>query len=169
MRPTTLLNTTLALTISTTAQPAPGYLTNTSSIPTNTTFTFGQNYAVLNLDLINGLVASVSNTPQGKAWINSTATWINTVHAQSPPPLSIFTRIYSVNALNPDIAGGFAQTYAGLKPGTMNQSSTELHAAFTPLSDYDVVLSKIRYYAGTANELELILSSRKIDTVILVG
>lgn len=51
----------------------------------------------------------------------------------------------------------------------MNQSATELYPAFTPLPDYDVVLSKVRYYAGTGNELELILSSQKIETVILVS
>lgn len=32
-----------------------------------------------------------------------------------------------------------------------------------------MVLSKTRYYAGTGNELELILSSQKIDTVVLTG
>lgn len=169
MRSITIISSAFAFAVSVTAQTAPGYFTNFSSIPNNTTFSFGQHYAVLNLDLINGLVGSISSTSEGIAWINSTATWINAVHAQKPPPLSIFTRIYSINALNPDIAGGFTQTFAGLKPGTMNQSATELYPAFTPLSDYDVVLSKVRYYAGTANELELILSSQKIDTVILVS
>ncbi|KAE9982440.1 hypothetical protein BLS_006020 [Venturia inaequalis] len=170
MRATTILSTALTFAVSVTAQTtAPGYFTNFSSIPNNYTFSFGQRYAVLNLDLINGLVGSVSSTSEGAAWINSTATWINAVHAQKPPPLSIFTRIYSINALNPDIAGGFTQTFAGLKPGTMNQSATELYPAFTPLPDYDVVLSKVRYYAGTGNELELILSSQKIETVILSG
>lgn len=119
--------------------------------------------------MINGLVSSISSTSQGIAWINNTATWIDAVHAQTPPPLSIFTRIYSVNALNPDIAGGFTQAFAGLKPGTMNESATEIYSAFTPLSGYDVVLSKVRYYAGTANELELILSSQIIDTVVIVS
>jgi hypothetical protein len=38
---------------------------------------FGQNYAVLNLDLINGVVAPLANTTEGRKWINSTATWIN--------------------------------------------------------------------------------------------
>lgn len=169
MRPTTILSTALAFAISVTAQSVPGYLTNFSSIPNNTTFSFGQHYAVLNLDMINGLVSSISSTSQGIAWINNTATWIDAVHAQTPPPLSIFTRIYSVNALNPDIAGGFTQAFAGLKPGTMNESATEIYSAFTPLSGYDVVLSKVRYYAGTANELELILSSQIIDTVVIVS
>lgn len=44
-----------------------------------------------------------------------------------------------------------------------------LYPAFQPIPDYDVVLSKTRYYAGTGNELELILSSQHIDTVVLTG
>ncbi|QDS76959.1 hypothetical protein FKW77_005332 [Venturia effusa] len=170
MRVQTVLSTTFAFVISVVAQSsAPGYFTNFSSIPNNDTFSFGQHYAVLNLDLINGLVGSISSTPEGSAWINNTATWINAVHAQKPPPLSIFTRIYSINSRNVDIAGGFTQTFAGLRPGTMNETATDLYPAFTPLRDYDVVLQKIRYYAGTANELELILSSQKIDTVVISG
>jgi nicotinamidase-related amidase len=167
MRLTSLLSTTLAFAISASAQRAPGYFTNFSSIPNNDTFSFGQHYAVLNLDLINGLVASVASTSEGKTWINNTATWINAVHAQNPPPLSFFSRIYSINALNPDIAGGFAQVFAGLKPGTIDENATMIYPAFSPSSN-DVVVQKIRYYAGTANELELILASQKIDTVIIV-
>jgi hypothetical protein len=167
MLPATIFSIALAFAGSATAQGAPGYFTGFSSVPSNTTISFGKNYAVLNLDLINGLVGSVASTPQGAAWINSTATWIDAVHAQNPPPLSIFTRITSVNALNPDVAGGFMQAFAGLAPGTANETATMIYPAFTP-SGHDVVLSKIRYYAGTANPLELILSSQKIDTVVLV-
>jgi hypothetical protein len=44
---------------------------------TSKPLSFGQNYAVLNLDLINGVVAPLTNTTEGKKWINSTATWID--------------------------------------------------------------------------------------------
>ena len=52
-------------------------------------------------------------------------------------------------------------------PGTPDDPNTELYPAFVPTGD-DVVQQKIRYYAGTANNLELILASQKIDTIILV-
>ena len=147
---------------------APGYFTDFSTIPaSNDTFSFGQHYAVLNLDLIVGLVAPLANTTEGEAFIKSTTKWQDAVHAQKPPPLSIYTRIYSLNSRHVEIAGGFAQAF-GFQPGTIDDPRTQLYPSFVPIPDYDVDLKKTRYYAGTANELELILSSQKIDTVILV-
>lgn len=50
-----------------------GYGNITSSIPSNnTSFSFGRNYAVLNLDMINGIYGSFNSTPQGQQLINST-------------------------------------------------------------------------------------------------
>ena len=147
---------------------APGYFTDFSTIPaSNNTFSFGQHYAVLNLDLIVGLVAPLANTTEGAAFIDSTVKWQNAVHAQKPPPLSIYTRIYSLNSRHVEVAGGFAKVF-GFQPGTIDDPNTQLYPPFVPIPDYDVDLKKIRYYAGTANELELILSSQKIDTVVLV-
>ena len=147
---------------------SPGYFTNFSTIPaSNNTFSFGRNYAVLNLDLINANVGSVANTTEGKSFIESTLQWQNAVHAQSPPPLSIYTRLYSVNARHVDVAGGFSNVFQ-FNPGTVDDPNTQLYPGFVPLPS-DAVLGKIRYYAGTANELELILSSQRIDTVILVS
>lgn len=37
---------------------------------------FGRHYAVLNLDMINDLVAGVEDSPEGQKWINNTAGWI---------------------------------------------------------------------------------------------
>ena len=48
-----------------------------STIAANESLSFGQHYAVLNLDLINGLVGNVNETDVGKRWINATANWIN--------------------------------------------------------------------------------------------
>jgi hypothetical protein len=64
-----------------------------STIPEDKKFDFGRYYAVLNLDLINVIVEAIEDTPAGKTFINSTAKWIDAVHAQDPAPLSIFTRI----------------------------------------------------------------------------
>lgn len=154
------------------AAQAPGYdgfpTYIPSTIPCNETLSFGSNYAVLNLDLINALVGSVANTTEGEAFINSTATWIDAVHAQSSPPISIFTRIYFSTPerleVGPDAP--FAQDVSAL--GNSSDPNTEIYPAFTVETD-DAVLQKVRYYAGAGNSLEEILSSQGIDTVVLSG
>lgn len=164
---TILAALTSALAQSTTA---PGYFTDITTLPNNHTFSFGQHYAVLNLDMINALVAGVNTTAEGQAWISSTAKWISAVHAQSPQPLSIFTRIYFSNSQRPEIGPSdpFAADVASL--GNITETSPEgmLFPAFVPAPN-DVVLQKARYYAGAGNALEEILASQKIDTVILVS
>jgi hypothetical protein len=158
------------LTQSTSATPTPGYPSNVPSTVSNASFSFGSHYAVLNLDLINGLVGSINTTAAGKSFINNTATWINTVHQQTPPPISIFTRIYFSNAKRPELgtAWPFQKTTAGLGNDTASSPTGELYSAFKPLQGWDVELQKPGYYAGTGNSLEQILSAQKIDTVILV-
>lgn len=147
----------------------PGYFTNFTTI-TNSTFDFGQHYAVLNLDLMNAFVLSVASTNEGAQFISSTAKWIDAVHAQSPAPLSIFTRIYFLNHQTPEIGPQtpFATAAAALGDVTAADNVTMIYPAFTVKEDYDVVLQKTRYYAGYGNELESILRSQLIDTVILV-
>ena len=141
-----------------------------STIPDNETLSFGRHYAVLNLDLINAIVSGVAETPQGQAWINSTARWIDAVHAQDPPPLSIFTRIYFSNAKQPEIGpqSPFGEVAGDL--GTADDPLTKLYDAFRVDVDAgDVVMPKTRYYAGAGNALEEILATQQIDTVILSG
>ncbi|KAJ5650524.1 cysteine hydrolase family protein [Penicillium longicatenatum] len=55
--------------------------------------------------------------------------------------------------------------------GNITESDVESHLyqAFKPLSDYDVVLQKTRYYAGAENTLVQILRNHKINTVVLSG
>lgn len=156
------------------ASTSPGYTGYpdpiASTVSSNASLSFGQHYAVLNLDLINGLVAPLASSPAGAAFINSTTAWINAVHAQSPPPLSIFTRIYFSNARKPEVkpGSGFAGVSAPL--GTANETATQIYEAFeVDEAAGDVVLQKTRYYAGTGNALEEILRSQGIDTVVLSG
>lgn len=147
-----------------------GYPTCISSTESNSSFSFGQHYAVLNLDLINGLVEPIANTSEAKTWISNLAHWISVVHKQSPPPLSIFTRIYFTNARQPEIGPNapFRQVSAAL--GTASDPDTHLYPAFKPnVADGDVILQKTRYYAGAGNGLEEILRTQGIDTVILSG
>ena len=141
-----------------------------STVASNESLSFGQHYAVLNLDLINGLVSPLASSPAGSAFIANTATWINAVHAQTPPPLSIFTRIYFSNARKPEVkpGSGFASVSAPL--GTANATATQIYPSFrVDEGAGDVVLQKTRYYAGTGNALEEILRAQGIDTVILSG
>jgi nicotinamidase-related amidase len=173
MRSSTILTSLISAAVAQNAS-APGYdnypTSIASTIPSNSTFSFGQHYAVLNLDLINGLVAPLASDPAGKAFIRNTACWIDAVHAQTPAPLSIFTRIYFLNAKKPEIkpGSGFASVSAALT--TANASATQLYPAFhVNEAEGDVVLQKTRYYAGTGNPLEEILRSQSIDTVILSG
>lgn len=144
----------------------------TSTIPANQTISFGTQYAVLNLDLITALVAPLANTTAGQSFISSTSRWIDAVHAQNPTPVTIFTRILFANSRQPEIGAPdvpFNQVAGGLPGGgTENQTATQLYEAFVP-TGFDVVVPKVRYYAGAGNALEIILSSQKIDTVILVS
>lgn len=55
---------------------SPGYSLDTPSTVTNS-FTFGKHYAVLNLDLIDGLVSSFNDTDAGEKWIDNVAHWID--------------------------------------------------------------------------------------------
>lgn len=149
----------------------PTCIPSTLSAAEAASLSFGRHYAVLNLDLINVLVGSVAGTPQGDTFINNTARWIDAVHAQKPPPLSIFTRVYFSNARQPELMPGsaFAQLASGLV-GTIDDPRSQIYPKFTvDAKAGDVVLEKARYYAGTANQLELILRAQGIDTVILSG
>jgi Isochorismatase family len=152
------------------AKPTPGYPSDVPSTVSNTSLSFGSHYAVLNLDLINGLVGSMNSTAAGRAFIKNTATWINTVHQQTPPPISIFTRIYFSGPKRPEVGptSPFQKTSAGLGNVTESSPIGQIYPAFKPLQGWDVELPKTGYYAGTGNSLEQILSAQKIDTVILV-
>ncbi|KAL1302344.1 hypothetical protein AAFC00_002751 [Neodothiora populina] len=186
-----LLIGSLAAAVNGVVAQAPGYYTNFSTVPANETssLSFGSNFAVLHLDLINGLIASVSDYPAGQQFINSTATWINAVHARNnatavfnstyaavapakKPIISIFSRIYFSNAMIPELGidTPFAAAAAGL-PGdrTIDDPATDIYEAFEVDSRTDVVVEKSRYYAGFGNPMEEILSAQQIDTVILSG
>lgn len=165
----------LAAVSFTTAQSStkPGYNcypTCIASTVTNSSFSFGQHYAVLNLDLINAIVGGVAETPAGKAFIDNVADWIDTVHAQDPAPLSIFTRVYFSNSHKPEVGADAPFAAVGGMLGTAATEETQLYPAFTvDRKAGDVVLQKTRYYAGAGNALEQILATQKIDTVILSG
>jgi hypothetical protein len=122
---------------------------NITVAATNDTLSFGQRYAVLNLDLINGIVTPINGTAPGRQWINSTQTWINAVHGVSPQPLTIFTRIYFAAPFQPELGVGvpFSNVARGLVNVTESSPQGQLFPAFNT-SSRDVVIAKTRYYAG---------------------
>lgn len=128
-----------------------GYGNITSSIAANnTSFSFGRNYAVLNLDMINGIYGGFNTTTQGQQLINSTVTWINAVQAQNPVPLTIWTRIYFQTALRPELGVGvpFGRVVGGFGNLTESSPGGMLYPAFKPLQGKDIVIPKTRLYAG---------------------
>lgn len=178
MRTSTVAATLLSAASTAVAQSSsgsPGYTCFPPSecVPstvTNDSFSFGQNYAVLNLDMINALVNPVANTTEGETWIKNTACWIDAVHAQDPPPLSIWTRIYFTNTRQPELGPSTPFSAVGGALGASNDSNTFIYPAFNvDEAAGDAVLAKTRYYAGFGNSLEEILRAQQIDTVILSG
>lgn len=67
----------LPLTLCTQPGHEPIFLSNQISTESKPAVTFGSHYAVLNLDLIDGIVANVNTTEEGKTWIKNTAEWID--------------------------------------------------------------------------------------------
>ncbi|KAI7679708.1 hypothetical protein KC353_g22207, partial [Hortaea werneckii] len=103
-------------------------------------------------------------------WINATSCWIDAVHAQQPPPLSIWTRIYFTNPSQPELGPSTPFRQIGGALGASNDSNTFIYPAFdVDEGAGDAVLAKTRYYAGFGNSLEEILRAQQIDTVILSG
>ncbi|KAL8286904.1 hypothetical protein RQP46_003910 [Phenoliferia psychrophenolica] len=165
----TLLPSVLAL--ATAARAQAGYGNITSTVSNDTALSFGKNYAVLNLDMITGLVAGVNGTAPGDAFISSVVKWIDAVHAVKPPPLTIFTRIYFSTPQKPEVGPNapFGAAVGGLGNVTAANAITEVWPAFNVTKNVDVVLQKTRYYAGAGNGLEEILRTQGIDTVVLSG
>ncbi|RMY72623.1 hypothetical protein D0863_04401 [Hortaea werneckii] len=179
MRTTPLTTALLSAAVTTTlAQSSgkPGYTCFPDCVPStlNSTqaanLTFGRHYAVLNLDLINALIDPIASTPEAQTWINSTSCWIDAVHAQQPPPLSIWTRIYFTNPSQPELGPSTPFRQIGGALGAANDSNTFIYPAFhVDEAAGDAVLAKTRYYAGFGNSLEEILRAQQIDTVVLSG
>jgi hypothetical protein len=141
---------------STTSSSGLGYGNITSTLPSNSTFSFGSRYAILNLDLINGIVGSFNTTPAGQAFINSTSQWIDAVQSKSNSsnaydPLTIYTRIYFSTPQRPELGLGvpFSNIAQGFGNITESSETGELYPAFAErVLDTDVVLQKTRFYAG---------------------
>ncbi|KAH8432898.1 uncharacterized protein LDX57_010529 [Aspergillus melleus] len=160
----------LPLVLATQPGTKPVYLSNQALAIENSPPDFGNHFAVLNLDLIDAIVANVNTTDEGKKWINNTARWIDAVHKQNPALLNVFTRIYFSTSQRPEVGPDtpFASVVEGLGNLTESSAKSHIYTAFKTEDD-DVVVPKTRYYAGAGNSIEEILNSQKIETVILSG
>ena len=169
--PLVLASTSLAIAQNASSPGYTGYPDPiASTIAANESLSFGQHYAVLNLDLINAIVTPIAASKDGRKFIKNTAKWIDAVHDVDPLPLSIFTRIYFSSDLKPELKAnsGFADLVEGIT--TEDDNSTAIYPDFNVKQDMgDIILGKTRYYAGDGNALEEILRAQKIKTVVISG
>jgi len=134
---------------------------------------FGQRYAVLNVDWMAILIDAVKDAPEGEAFISSCSRWNDAVHKKNPRPLTLFTSLFFSNPSQPELAKHDKAPFARLLQshgGTFENESAgvQIHSRFA-VDDEDIVLQKTRWYAGAGNALEQILKARDIDTIIIVS
>lgn len=136
---------------------------------TNNPVSFGERYAILNLDWMTVLVNAAKDTPEGQAFISSCSRWNDAVHQKSPRPLTIFSTL-SFERGQPEVQDNtpFARLIAPF--GTFEHNSDEVKVASQFHTDEnDVILNKTRWSATMGNSIEQILKAQRIDTVIIVS
>ncbi|PHH90641.1 hypothetical protein CDD83_3046 [Cordyceps sp. RAO-2017] len=130
---------------------------------------FGNNYAILNLDLMTILVDTAKGTAAGDTFIHNFSRWNETVHRKEPRPLTIFTSL-SLSSGEPELARDAPFTKLVHSFGSFEAGSKDVGLSPSLLLDEnDIVLQKTRWYAGAGNSLEQILRAQKVDTVIISG
>src|SRR5688572_21203520 len=107
---------------------------------TQETPSFGNKYAVLNLDLMNILVDAVRSDPAGQAFIANCSRWIDAVHNKPEPPLTIFTSLFFSDATQPEVKKGapFAKLISSFGSFVKGTPPTEIAPEF-PVKDSDLV------------------------------
>ncbi|OQV06544.1 hypothetical protein CLAIMM_11096 [Cladophialophora immunda] len=131
---------------------------------------FGNNYAILNLDLMALLVEAIQDTLEGKAFISNCARWNDAVHAKESRPLTIFTSMFLSTASQFELQkkSPFAKLIKEFDPFLKGAPAVAVDSRFQK-DEKDIMLQKIRWYGGCGNALERILQSQNIDTVIISG
>ncbi|TFB06655.1 hypothetical protein CCMA1212_001253 [Trichoderma ghanense] len=132
--------------------------------------TFGKRYAVLNLDFMNILFDIVKDTPQGSRFVASCTRWVDAVHKRDPRPLTVFTTLYFTSPSQAELPSGapFTQLVNGFAAFDEGSPGVQVPQCLN-VDDKDIVLQKIRWYAGAGNALETILKENNIDTVVISG
>jgi len=130
---------------------------------------FGQHYAVLNLDWISFLIDGIKDTSVGQEFITNCVKWNDAVHQKDPRPLTIFTSLLFSNSSQPELAKGspFTRLLQGYGTFETGSSGVQIDSNFM-VDEKDIILQKTRWYAGAGNSLEQILRAQNINTVIIV-
>lgn len=120
--------------------------------------------ALLVMDVQNGIVSHFSEKPEALAPFQ----YAVKAARQAGIPV-IFVRV-AFCAGNPEVSVRYKSFSSLIERGGMTSSdtSTEIHELVAPLP-YEPIVTKLKVSAFTGSELEIILRSRRIDTLILTG
>lgn len=129
---------------------------------------FGKNFAVLNLDWMTLLIEAVRETQEGKSFIANCRRWNDAVHAHNPRPRVFFSSLhFSRGELELASDSPFTELVRGYGSFTTGSPAVQIAPDFN-VEEGDVFLQKTRWFAGAGNGLQQMLSSQKIDTVVIV-
>ncbi|KAL1872183.1 hypothetical protein Plec18167_006786 [Paecilomyces lecythidis] len=136
---------------------------------TNGSLSFGENYAILNLDWMTGLINAVKDTSKGQTLIENCIKWNDAVHEKTPRPLTVFSTL-SFSPGQPEVKpdSPFAKLIAPYGEFSNTSPEVKIDSHFK-LDEKDIVVEKTRWCATIGNALEQILRARSIDTVIISG
>lgn len=133
---------------------------------------FGENYAVMFLDYVAGIVQGVQDTCDGQAFLNASQTWSQAVHnVTTNKPLIMYSRLYFQSDSRYEVADnldyGFSQV-AGSTNFTLGSDPSTIVPEVQPQQG-DFVFQKVRYSAVDFNDALITLRSQNISTVVLSG
>ena len=150
-----------------TPRPCPSHQITMTSV-TNSSLSFGDHYAVLNLDWMSVLINAVKDTHEGQAMIENCSKWNDAVHQKSPHPLTVFSAL-SFNPGQPEVQPNSPFANLIVPYGEFRNDSPEVQIdGHFKIHKEDVVLQKTRWSATMGNSLEQILRAQNIKTVIIV-
>jgi nicotinamidase-related amidase len=130
---------------------------------------FGEHYAILNIDWMSVLIHAVEETPEGKALVSSLTRWNIAIHRKTNRPLTIFTTLaFSRGQPEVEINKPFSRLIASFGSFEDGSPNTNIDPRFV-VDNNDILLRKTRWSVTTGSNLEQILKAQGIDTVIIVG
>jgi hypothetical protein len=134
----------------------------------STSFSFGDNYAVLNLDWMSVLINAIKDTPEGQALMTNCSKWNNAVHQKSPRPLTVFSTL-SFSPGQPEVQpdSPFANLISSYGEFANGSPEVQIDGHFK-VDEKDLILHKTRWSATMGNALEQILMAQNIKTVVIV-
>lgn len=134
----------------------------------NAGVSFGQNFAILNLDWMPLLINAIAEATEGKTLIDNYIRWNDAMHQKIRRPLTIFTSL-TLNRGQPELERNkpFAKLIAPFGSCEEGSPNVGIDSRFA-LDEKDIVLQKTRWSATTSNNLEQILRAQHIDTVATV-